>query len=396
MSEMPDEQQVTHYLDMGLQLIPAGDSEAAVCLLTAKAFMPWAFPATANNATEAAALEAGSAAADTALRLRRPDLASAALDGVDSVLMMQERFADAKAVSDRRQQLLDRINDPLEVGDVYALSAWVRFDLGLYAEAAESATEGRERAAGAPAMVVHCQAWCALSWFRLGRWQDFVEGIALLEQMLGDRRTDPPYFALRPFGAAAFVCEARGERGTADRFLAVVERSIRENRAGETMAVALASLVRSRRGEFDAAWRLSDLLLPKPRGHIPIVWETRCDLVADTGSWHRATETLGSAREAADRGQLVALPAFADRLKGRAALAGNDAESAIMPLTEARNRFEEIGARWERAYTELSLGEALIRAGKEKQGRLELHRALTVFDQLHSVREAERAKQLLG
>jgi tetratricopeptide (TPR) repeat protein len=231
--------------------------------------------------------------------------------------------------------------------------------------------------------------------FRLGRWDGFVEDLDVLERMLGDRRREPPYFAVRPFGAAAVMFETRGEPAAADRMLAVVEWMRGQGEGRGSLALAFASLALARRGDVDAAWAYSDEALSNRRAYGPAVWETRCDLVAETGLWDRTPEILKSARAATDRGRLLALPAFADRLEGRTALMDGETEKAKHHLDRASRRFEGIGARWERAATDLSLAETLLEAGDRTSATARLEPALTVFDEVGSLREADRARELL-
>src|SRR5205807_1823567 len=110
----------------------------------------------------------------------------------------------------------------------------------------------------------------------------------------------------------------------------------------------------------------------------------------------RAPETIARARAHAEEAELLALPLFADRLQGRAALASGDTAGAIDPLVRARDGFASLGARWEAAVSALSLGEAFVAAGDPEGARPELASALTVFDELGSVREIARARAALN
>jgi hypothetical protein len=152
----------------------------------------------------------------------------------------------------------------------------------------------------------------------------------------------------------------------------------------------------ARRGDFERAWNVSDLALSNRRAYGPAVWETRCDLVAESTEWDRTTEVVTAVRAAIERGRLLALPAFADRLEGRASLAAQDPAAAVPLLERARDRFTELDARWEEACTRLSLAETLIAAGDETRARDELAVAVPVFEALGSLREAARAAELLG
>jgi len=395
MRRVPSEQEVARYLELGLAYAPAGDSEERVRLLIAKAFWSWAFPDRSWSEKEYAEEgRVGEEAAAMALRMGRANLASAALDAVQGLLGMQGRFGQAKALNDQRVQLLDRIEDPLEVGDVYAVSAWVRFDIGLYEEAARFGTEGLDRIGEQmPSAALHCLAWRALARFRLGDWGGFFDDLARMEDMLGDRREDPPYFASRPFGAAALVWEIQGNPGAAGRMLAIVDLLRSRGTVRAVAMLATASLTHARRGALDRA----HVFLEQARAEIsaaPVVLEAECDLVALEGAWDRSSEVLDRSRSLAERGELLGLPCFADRLEGRAALASGRADEAVRLLSRASAGFDRIGARWERAVTNLDLAEALLAAGDPGRARPALDMALPVLEELSSLREIERAREL--
>ena len=72
-----------------------------------------------------------------------------------------------------------------------------------------TADAGAPRTDTMPSSTVHSQAWLAIARFRLGQWDRFLVDMEVLEELLGSRRAEPPYFAVRPFGAAAFVFEVR-------------------------------------------------------------------------------------------------------------------------------------------------------------------------------------------
>ena len=78
-----------------------------------------------------------------------------------------------------------------------------------------------------------------------------------------------------------------------------------------------------------------------------------------------------------------------------AALAKGDTERAMQMLARARDRFSELGARWERACTELSLAEACLASGDRGTATTLLGPALAVFEELRSLRESARARELL-
>jgi hypothetical protein len=61
-------------------------------------------------------------------------------------------------------------------------------------------------------------------------------------------------------------------------------------------------------------------------------------------------------------------------------------------LASAGDGFDQLGARWEHACTELSLAEALTSAGRADEARSALDAATTVFKDLRSLPELEQAR----
>ena len=118
----------------------------------------------------------------------------------------------------------------------------------------------------------------------------------------------------------------------------------------------------------------------------------RCDLIADASCWAEAEPFVAEALAWADRAGLEALPLYARRLSGRAALANGIAQRAIDDLTTAAGGFAERGAEWERARTELFLAEALTTAGQDASEVLRT--ASAAFERLGALREAALAREL--
>ena len=98
----------------------------------------------------------------------------------------------------------------------------------------------------------------------------------------------------------------------------------------------------------------------------------------------------------AERAGLRALPVHLDRLEGRAALAAGDTSRAVGALAAASTAFEGLGARWEKACTDLSLAEALVAGHRSDEARARLDAAIEVFEELRSLREIERSRELLA
>ena len=73
-----------------------------------------------------------------------------------------------------------------------------------------------------------------------------------------------------------------------------------------------------------------------------------------------------------------------------------DAAGAVDPLERAVSGFAALGARWEVALTELSLGEALAALDRDDAAARALGRAVEEFARLQVPRELERAQERLA
>jgi tetratricopeptide (TPR) repeat protein len=385
------------YLEIGLRHLTEEDSEERIRLLIVQAFWPYSFRESTSTEKELQeARESGERAADMAMRLGRADLASAALDGVASSYQASGLYGRMETVVRRRLQLVDELGDPLEIGDIFAVAAWHAFHMGRYGQAVEFADEGvRRTIPGAQLMGLYCLDFRAVARCRLGEWEAFWQDVALLGELLGDRRDRPPGFASDHVAAAAFVHEVQGDQAAAERKLRVLSwLESAEVRASPAWWVWKA-LVLSRRGEYAAA---RDLLARPEEG---FQWgrgyrlEALCDVIADQGAWDDAPGILEEARAHSSEAGLVALPIYADRLEGWMRLAQGEAKRAVPLLKGARERFTGLGARWEAARTTVKLADALVQVGRAEEAKKHLERSLPQLEELRSVREIAEARGLL-
>lgn len=247
-------------------------------------------------------------------------------------------------------------------------------------------------------MILHCVAWRALARLRLGDWDGFFADLARAQELLGERSAEPPYFAARPFAAAALVHEAQGNPVAADRFLDLVQGiDERQGPAKATDRDAWTAWGLARRGKFEEARaRLWQPLLETWKAALPIIMEARCDLLGDMEAWDEVPAFLEEARRYSGEAGLEALPYFIDRLEGRAALAAGRRLVAENTLTRAAEGFASLEAGWEEARTRLYLAEALLTARRIAEAREELEKAYPVFERLQSVRELARSRELLA
>jgi class 3 adenylate cyclase/tetratricopeptide (TPR) repeat protein len=401
MTDVPSELEVTTYLDAGFEHAGKEDSPTLARLLTNRSFWPFAFqrerPLSDQELREA--VEAGERAVEMALRLKRADLASAALDGLGGVAFARGLAAQPVELAKRRLALVPELDDPWELGDIHAVAGWTHFHMGRYREAFRYADEGVQKTPpDAPGMILHCVAWRALPRLRLGDWDGFFADLARSQEILGERSGEPPYFAARPFAAAALVHEVQGNRAAADRFIDLVQRiderqgSAKASDRDPWIAWALA-----RRGQFEEARvRLWQPLLENWKAALPVIMEARCDVLGDMEAWEEVPAFLEEVRRYAEEAGLEALPSFADRLEGRAALAAGRRLVAENLLKRAAEGFRALEAPWEEARARIFLAETMLTARRIAEAREELERARPVFERLQSVRELARVRDLLA
>jgi tetratricopeptide (TPR) repeat protein len=387
------------YLEIGLAAAGTGDGEERARLLIAGSFAPDSLrEGPADDGELERAVGTGEEAAAMAERLGRIDLESAALDGIASAYQSLGRYGAMEGSIRRRLELAPDLNDPYEVGDIHAMGAWWALNTGRYRESEELASRGIAGAMpGSPIQGLYCLDFRTAARFRLGDWDGALADVELAGELLGDRRETPPGFAPMHLAIAAFLHDARGDRGTARRYLQLVRwLEEEEERLDPVLSLWQARLL-ARRGAHEEARALLDRpeLAEDRRGRDEIL-EAWCEVLAEQGEWDEASELVERAtRHAAWAGE-PPLALYATRLDGRASAAGGSPERAIELLASAAQGFGGLGAVWEEAVTRLDLGAELMRTGEDRRARAIVEDAARVFDRLGSARELGRADDLLG
>ena len=390
-------EEATPYLEIGMRNVDLGDSEELTRLLIVKAFWPASLEEGRGTAEEEReALESGERAAAMAMRLGKPELASAAEDGVGQYFLDRGLYGAVQSVIERRLGLAGSLSDPAELGDIYAMASWCAYHIGMYRDSERYAGLGIDATlAGAPAWALYCLDWRAVARCRLGEWEAFFEDVSRIQDNLGDRREQPPGYASDHLGAAAFVHEVQGDSATADRIAEVIRwLEAEEERFSAGLAV-WKSMLLTRRGSFDEAGEA--LILPDTLWHgyaRGIVLEARCDLLTEQQAWDQARQVVETSRQHAEEAGLRALPCYADRLEGLAAYAADDPEEAVDKLQRALTGFTEMEAGWEAARTGLALAEVFAQGGQKESARELLGRARPQLESLRSARELARAEDL--
>lgn len=392
--ELAPAEDVSAMIEAGLAAAGPSMSWERTLLLIDRGFLVAYREQRRDNFAEAAVREAERAAEE----LGDPNLLSGALDLVESWAKNEGRYGEALRKAARRLDLVPRMTDVKEIGDTYAMAADSAQHLGRYSEAEELATECIERARGVDSgSYVHGLTWRVAARFMLGRWDEALADQAELERLAAqDPRDLPAGYTMRAYTFRALCHELRGETDEADRYIDVSRRYfdfIRSRGFRSSIHVQPLSLALARRGLFDEALALCPLV-PRTSGS-GLTLEMLSEVVAAQEKWEEAAGVAAAAREEAKIGEQVSLPLYADRLEGRAAAAAGDVEQAAVLLRRSADGFAALGARWEEAWSRLLLAEALLK-GEARLAEDELARALLVFEQLRSVREAERARTLLS
>jgi class 3 adenylate cyclase/tetratricopeptide (TPR) repeat protein len=389
--EVPAEETVRELWELGMGHLPSGDTEERIRLLGIRAGWPFAFTPERYSERELEELEAaGLEGAEMALRMDLPNRASAAFDQALAPWIAGGRYGRAIPIWERRAAIAGVVTDVLEVGDLYAMGAWVHYEVGRYRRALEIADTGLELVSGrGPNVELHLRAWRVASLYRLGRWDEALEEFATLHRMLESREDDPPYFVTHAFGLAGVIHERRGERVQSDGLAAAILRK-------ETMSSGrlYPSLLRFLvvRGDLAVAESLR-----RPNNwavHAGDALEAESELVATAGAWDRMTDLVAEMRRHAEVGDAPSVAVFADRVEGRAATAAGDGDDAARSLERAITGFETLGVPWERALTELDLARVTSAAGRTDESKALVARAAATFEEVRDTVGAAAARAL--
>ncbi|MGE5226548.1 MAG: ATP-binding protein [Planctomycetaceae bacterium] len=364
--------------DLGFAHLPPGDSEERVRLLGNKASWPFAFPDVTDVGTPEPFVTAGLEAAEMAVRLGLPNLASASFDAAAGAWSALGIYRRSLPVWERRREVMDRVTDGLELGDFYAMGMWIRYELGDYEEAIALGAEGLRRLGSlGPNTRVHVLSWAVVALHRTGRWDEALARFDELRDLLDERRDDPPYFATHAFGASALIHGSRGETVESDRLVRILA-SLTTQLSARLKPWLVRLMVR--RGDLDRAAALPRS--PAWRVHGGDLHEAESELVAALGDLGRAAALAEEMRREAETNGTRSLVPFADLLDGRMALARGEAAGAVTLLRSAVDGFADLGCPWERALAEVDLARALGAAGRSDEAGSVAGSAFATFDAL--------------
>jgi hypothetical protein len=351
----------------------------------------------ARNAEYAAAARDAIA---LARRLGRPDLLSGALDAAGAGAGNAGGYGASQVFQEERLLLVPQLDDPAEIADIYGTMAWQLVHIGDYRRAVELPMGGDpgSSVADVPAIGHRTKyVFHAVARFRLADWDRFWTVYASIDAAT-DHDRPFSYHTMRLYGIAAYLKEVTGDPAAADSLIAELDRSQASRGSVGVSGTRLWIVeILVRRGRFaDARSRLAVADPVREVQNRDLDFEALAALIAAEGTWDEAPRIVADAREWAEKTGLLALPAFADRLEGQAALSGGDVALGLERLRRARDTSARLEAAWDRARTELILAAALLDAGEKGEASEVLTSALATLTTVEAPNEIQRATDLMA
>jgi tetratricopeptide (TPR) repeat protein len=395
MMTIPDEEVVRRYIDHGLAAAREGSVEW-IRLVTASAFTLFAFAPIRGSTPEEvdACLRAGLAAADAALAIGRPDLASAALDGAGSSLIAIGNYGRAVPILERRLELAEGFDDPWEIGDVNDMVTWNSVMIGDFERGRDFGNRAFDLIElGAEGLATHGLSWCAIAELELGTGTG--------SSTSSGRRSS----VSSPHRRASAVL-----RGEYDRRAGVIETLQGDERAACTSGLRRMPGRRREIGRGASGRGLRALAEParstRPGNSSPgptraASWATcRCCGRSKRSTSRSPGSGTGRRRSPSRRGRTRLRPGSEPSPSMSIASTGGppsppaEHQRAVALLERASDGFASLSARWEEARTNTFLAEALAHAGRAEEARAPLRSAAEVFERLGARWELERAHAL--
>ncbi len=209
----------------------AHDPRAIGRFLAADAFYPFWLSAVAEPGPEdyARSEESARRAADIALALDDPDLASAALDALGGTAATQFDWSAALDSARRRIAFEERLGF-YERLDAHSMVAWMSYHLGdlATADADSAAMVARVLPGQAPYPALHLFAWRTLTLMMLGRWDEAVSMFYRSLEAWNDAGRHAAGYALRGLVAGLDIGRAKGDtrliNAASDPIMSIVAR----------------------------------------------------------------------------------------------------------------------------------------------------------------------------
>ena len=302
---------VEPYFEIAIARLGDKESEESARIRALRSYWPWMFREGPEDpqAIERAR-EAGERAADVAIKLG------------------QGLYGRMGLVLERRLSFVPGIQDPWELGDVFATAAWEEFCTGRYGRA------GPWPRRGSTALGVELWGRPALPGLAspgpmsAGRLAGVLCGGRAHRRVAGRPERSAPGVRLRPLRGRGAGTRDPGRLGLGRPAAPGTAVARADQGRPSPVWMAWVSMLLARRGAFADARAMFRRIEAAPgpgRGPRLEAW---CDVVCEEEAWDELGEAVTESRLHAEEAALLGLPFYADRAEGRAALAAGDARSA--------------------------------------------------------------------
>jgi DNA-binding NarL/FixJ family response regulator len=216
-----------------------------------------------------------------------------------------------------------------------------------------------------------------------GAWRDATEEAArACQRFLDGVDPQPP---ARAFYQRAEIYRLRGEFAAAEEDYRRASQFGREPQPG----LALLRLAQGRKEGAAAAIRRVLSAIADPLLRAPLL-SAHIEIVLSVGEIEEAARACRELEEIAAGFETGALGAMAAQARGAIALAGDDAEAALVALRRAFEAWQEIEAPYETARVRVLIARACRIIGDEDGAELEMAAARAVFAQLGAAPDLAR------
>jgi DNA-binding CsgD family transcriptional regulator len=120
------------------------------------------------------------------------------------------------------------------------------------------------------------------------------------------------------------------------------------------------------------------------------------EIILSVGEVDKAREACGELEQVAAASESAMLGAIAAHVRGAVELAEGDARAALLPLRQAWQVWQQLGAPYEAARARVLMGLACRALGDEDSASLELDAARSAFDELGAAPDLARVDSLVG
>jgi class 3 adenylate cyclase len=400
----PTHEELLPYLQEGLRLVDElglRETLDGAALLAAQAFYWWSWPEQRGERELLDALHGAQEAVRIADALDDPKSASEALDALGNIQAITTDLRGNLESQTRRLHWARRLDEVAELVDIQAEVGMANTLTGNFATAVEHARLALELATAADADILRMRALrsLTLAYFESDRWPETIRSGEHLQQVArGNLYPQTPHHRWALL-AWAIALARTGERDAADALTRRV--SMAADRAEEQYVELFKARLALARGALKEARQLLISAVEARSGRfiLPALLAEVAELGARTGDRALFDRYSAQALELGWRSGARKARAQAMRARGIVGIADEQWDEAQDDLQCALDRYIELGAPWEEARTRYALSGLYQRrgaAGDAELARMELTRALALFEQQKAVRDIARARAALA